>query len=75
MDDKRFDYYRKTAMQPMRPYEPGEDLTGVSVNAEDTPGPGGMIAINEDNPADQWYVAADFFRKNYQLARFRLNRK
>lgn len=58
--------YRKTATQEMRPYMPGEDLSGVSVSAEDTPGPGGMIARNSDNHADQWYVAKDFFAKNYE---------
>jgi hypothetical protein len=28
--------YRKSQVQPMRPYVPGEDLTGVSVSAGDT---------------------------------------
>ena len=37
----------------MRPYEPGEDLTGVSVNKEDTPETGGMIAINPQNQEDR----------------------
>lgn len=26
----------------------------------------GKIARNPDNPADQWYVAADYFNKNYE---------
>jgi hypothetical protein len=60
--------YRKTAVQPMRPYEPGEDLTGISVSEEDTPEKGGMIAVNPKNPNDQWYVAKDFFESNYELA-------
>lgn len=34
--------YRKKLLQPMRPYVPGEDLSRVSVNAEDTPSPGGI---------------------------------
>jgi hypothetical protein len=50
----------------MRPYIPGEDLTGISVSKEDTPELGGMIAINASNPKDQWYVAKDFFKKNYE---------
>lgn len=62
------DLYCKTALQPMRPYETGEDLTGVSVNAEDTPEPGGMIAWNPANPNDKWYVGKKFFADNYQLA-------
>ena len=57
--------YRKANTQPMRPYTPGESLEGVSVSKEDTPGEGGMIACNPSNPADKWYVAADFVRANY----------
>lgn len=60
--------YRKSALQEMRPYIPGEDLTKISVNKEDTPEPGGMIARNSDNPEDQWYVAKAFFAKSYEPA-------
>lgn len=60
-----FKNYRKKNVQPMRPYVVGEDLSGVSVSAEDTPEVGGMIAINPNNPADQWYVAKTFFEDNY----------
>ena len=59
-------YYRKKLLQPMRPYEPGEDLSEISVSAEDTPELGGMVAHNPDNPADQWYVAKQFFEDNYE---------
>ena len=52
----------------MRPYITGEDLTGVSVSSEDTPENGGMIAVNPSNEKDKWYVAKDFFEKNYELA-------
>jgi hypothetical protein len=48
----------------MRPYVPGEDLTGVSVSVEDTPEIGGMIAIGADNDA-RWYVSKTFFEANY----------
>lgn len=65
--NKEFKQYRKVAIQPMRPYVPGEDLKGVSVSPEDTPEIGGMIAVNPINPADQWYVAKDFFLLNYEL--------
>lgn len=61
--------YRKTAVQEMRPYIVGEDLSGVSVSNEDTPEEGGMIARNSDNRKDQWYVAKDFFLKNYEVCR------
>lgn len=69
MESKDFKLYRKKALQLMRPYILGEDLTGISVNKEDTPGLGGMIAINPHNPEDKWYVAKEFFEENYVLAK------
>lgn len=60
--------YRKKNLQPMRPYIEGEDLTGVSINKEDTPELGGMIAINPKNKEDKWYLAKNFFQDNYELA-------
>lgn len=62
-------FYRKKTQQAMRPYVPGEDLTGVSVNKEDTPGAGGMIAVNADNPSDKWYISKEFFETNYERVR------
>lgn len=59
--------YKKTGIQEMRPYIPGEPLTGISVSEQDTPEEGGMIARNSQNHADQWYVAKNFFQKNYEL--------
>jgi len=56
--------YKKKGIQPMRPYIPGEDLTGVSVSKEDTPEMGGMIAIGKDNDA-RWYISKSFFDANY----------
>ena len=58
--------YRKNALQEMRPYLPGEDLTGISVSDEDTPEEGGMIARNSDNHDDQWYIGKAFFQANYE---------
>ena len=63
-----FKKYRKTGITEMRPYIPGEDLTGISVNKEDTPEPGGMIARNSKNHEDQWYVAKKYVEDNYELA-------
>lgn len=60
--------YRKKSIQPMYPYELGMDMTGVSVSDEDTLEKGGMIAYNPNNPHDRWYIAKDFFEKNYELA-------
>jgi hypothetical protein len=59
--------YRKVATQQMRPYVPGENLEGISVSGPDVPEPGGMIAQNPKNPADQWYVSKKFFEENYEL--------
>lgn len=60
-----FKDYRKKNAQPMRPYIPGEDLSGISVSAEDIPKLGGMVAINVTNPKDMWYVQKEFFESNY----------
>ena len=60
-----FKNYRKKNVQPMRPYVPGEDMTGISVAECDTPELGGMIAISPANEADKWYVAKQFFADNY----------
>ena len=51
----------------MRAYLPGEDLEGVSVWKGDTLEEGGMIAINPEKLDDKWYIAKDFFEKNYVL--------
>ena len=51
----------------MRPYIPGEDLTGVSVSDEDNPKEGDMIACNPENPSDKWLVDKAFFDANYEL--------
>lgn len=68
MSEMELTNYRKKNVQPMRPYVPGEDLTGISVNKEDSPELGGMIAVNPKNPEDRWYVAKKFFEDNYELA-------
>ena len=68
MDSKEWKKYRKTACAEMRPYIPGEDLSEVSVSPEDTPGEGGMVSRNPANHRDQYYVAADFFKQNYEPA-------
>ena len=60
-----FKKYRKNGIAEMRLYVPGEDLTGISVNKEDTHELGGMIARNSKNHKDQWYVAKKFFEDNY----------
>jgi hypothetical protein len=64
MSDRVIKKYWKKGSQPMRPYVPNEDLTGVSVSSEDTPELGGMIAIGVDNGA-KWYISKRFFEDNY----------
>ena len=66
-----FKRYRKKGVAEMRIYAPGEDLSNVSVSnadmAEIASGePGGMIARNPNDHADQWYVAKKFFEDNYE---------
>lgn len=61
-------HYRRTGIAEMRPYVPGEDLSGISVSDQDTPGPGGMVARNPRNHDDQWYVAKAYFEANFEEA-------
>lgn len=58
--------YRKWGITEMRPYVPEEDMCDISVSDTDILGPGGMIARNPMNHADQWYVAKLFFKDNYE---------
>lgn len=59
----------------MRPWEPADgDLSEtreggvkVTVNAQDTPGPGGMIAKSDIDPLDQWYISAKYFGNHYEV--------
>ena len=60
--------YRRTGLSEMRPYIQGEDLTGISVQQEDTPEEGGMIARNPKNHKDQWHVGKDYFNDNLEPA-------
>ncbi len=64
--------YRRKQIAYLRPYEPGEDLTGVSISAEDakagSPKAGDMIARNSKNFADMWLVAKAYFEDNFEPA-------
>jgi hypothetical protein len=61
--------YRRKGVAEMRPYCPGEDLTGISVSDVDhPPALGGMIARNPLNETDQWYVARQYFEDNFEAA-------
>lgn len=54
----------------MRPYQPGQDMGGISVSKEDqaagSPKPGDMIARNPKNHAYQWLVAKVYFEDNLE---------
>jgi hypothetical protein len=63
-----FKEYKKKGTQSMRPYEPGEDMTGVEIPKGYEPQLGGMIAISKEDPDDVWYVNPNLFRINYELA-------
>jgi len=67
---REFRQYRRKQIAELRPYEPGEDMSGVSISAADkeagSPKPGDMIARNPKNPADKWLVAAQYFADNFE---------
>ena len=65
-----FKKYRRKQVAELREWEPDDDMTRVSVSAADleagSPKPGDMIARNPKNHEDQWLVAADYFRDNFE---------
>lgn len=69
-----FKQYRRNGLAEMRPYVPGEDLTGISVAKIDwdpvtgLPPEGAMIARNPKNHKDQWLVAGKYFRENFDTS-------
>lgn len=62
----KWEKYRKTAVQEMRAYVCGEDLTGVSVAPGEIPKNGGKIA--KDAEGSRWYISPEFIKANYLLA-------
>lgn len=62
--------YRKKGTQPMAPWGPMTDMTGVSVSEADkaigSPKTGDMIAHNPDKPTDRWLVEEAYFRKHFE---------
>lgn len=65
-----FRRYRRSQIAELRTWEPGDDMSGVSISAEDakagSPKAGDMIARNPKNHADQWLVAAAYFADNFE---------
>jgi hypothetical protein len=64
--------YRKVATQPMRPWEPGMDMSNVSISDADrrsgSPKQGDMIAVNPEDDTDMWLVSKQYFEDNYEEA-------
>lgn len=65
-----FTKYRRSQIAELRPFDPGEVLSGVSIAQVDldagSPKAGDMIARNPKNHADQWLVAAKYFADNFE---------
>lgn len=64
--------YKRKGLSEMRPYKPGDDLTGVSISEADrnngSPKEGDMIARNPKNHEDKWLVAKKYFEDNLEPA-------
>ncbi len=68
-----FKKYRRSQIAELRPYQEGEDLSDrVSISATDkengSPKVGDMIARNPKNHEDQWLVAEQYFKDNFEEA-------
>lgn len=65
-----FKQYRRKQIAELRPWREGDDMTGISVSAEDSvagsPKAGDMIARNPKNHKDQWLVASAYFADNFE---------
>lgn len=65
-----FKKYKRVQVGELRPYVAGEDLSHVSISEVDTvkgsPKLGDMIARNPKNHADQWLVAEEYFKENFE---------
>ena len=62
--------YRRTQIAEMADWEPGFDMTDVSVSFPDkqsgSPKLGDKIARNPANHADRWLVCAAYFDANFE---------
>jgi len=56
----------------IRPYVPGEDMTGITVQPTDadagSPKDGDVIARDSIDYTKMWVITAEVFRNNYELA-------
>ena len=64
--------YKRKGLSEMRQYQPGEDVSHVSISEQDkragSPKAGDMIARNPKNHNDQWLVAKKYFEDNLEPA-------
>lgn len=62
--------YLRTQIAEMADWEPGFDMTGVSISAPDaaggSPKMGDKIARNPVNHDDRWLVAKAYFEANFK---------
>ena len=73
-----FKQYKRSAIAELRPVETHEDALGfdpddnISVSEVDkvngSPTLGDMVARNPANHKDQWLVAAEYFKDNFEEA-------
>jgi len=70
-----FKRYRRSQIAEMADWEPGFDMTGVSVSDADreagSPKRGDKIARNPKNHDDKWLVAAVYATENFEPGRER----
>lgn len=66
--DTMFKKYKRKQFTFMRPYIPGEDMTGITYNENiDVIEEGGMIAMNPQDHNDKWYVNKPYFEHHFEL--------
>ncbi len=63
--------FRRSELAELADWEPGFDMTGVSVSAADarngSPKPGDKIARNPKDHTDRWLVSAAYFAANFDV--------
>lgn len=69
-----FKQYRRKQIAELRPFQEGEQLSErVSISQADqeagSPKVGDMIARNPKNHDDQWLVAKQYFKDNFEPAK------
>lgn len=67
-----FSPYRSKKIVEMRPYVPGQDMTGISVFSDDRdkgcPRAGDMIARRQEQPGACWLMSKEYFDENFEPA-------